>query len=528
MTFLLDAAEVLDLPTPALLAAGGDSRHTPDATGRNRYGNTYTPEHGLLTFGSCTSSTLSADAYAAAERLHGWLQALDRSFLEQAVEDLYERVRNEIVANISMLHAETMDVVITPSGTDAEMIALLVCLGDRPLTNIVVGAAEAGSGTGAAAACRHFDRVTPSGREVVPGEPVDAGVADRVTTVLLSIRNADGTQREDDGLDDEVRQATRQAVAHGRDVIIHVIAHSKTGVHAPSLSTVHELVEAHPGRVNVVVDAAQGRFSRRGLGESLSRGYITMTTGSKFFGGPPFAGAVLVPHVSGRRNFGLERLPDGFSDYFTPAMLPQRWSAARASLAEGANIGLLLRWWAALAEIRDYYSVPAQLRLEVLRRAQAMFPERIAASSHLALEAVPPPLVENNGRSRLLESNMTVFPFTCRGADGTLLGGDELRRIQLAVREPLATSPEHAATPVEVGALRAEIGQPVSLGGGPESPEVLRLALGAREIIRTCVVSATGATFEGRLDTLSDDISRTVRKLDHLVGQVGAPPSGPA
>ncbi len=519
MTLTLDLTGLRDRSTAELLASGGDSRHIPVAAGRNRYLNSYVPESGLLTFGSCTSSTLSEEAYAAAERLHGWLGALEPDLLEQAIDDLYERVRTEIIANVSMPNAETLDVVITPSGTDAEFVALLACLRERPLVNILVGAAEAGSGTALAAGGRHFDTRAPSGREVVPGEPVDAAIADRVETVRIGVRDGDGQPREEHDIDAEVEQRAEQAVADGNDVLVHVIAHSKTGVHAPSLSTVHRLVAAHPDRVNVVIDAAQGRFSRRGLRESLDRGYMTMTTGSKFFGGPPFAGAVLIPHHPWRVALGIEEFPGGFDDYFTPAMLPQSNSRARASLGGTANVGLLLRWWAALAEIRDYYSVPARLRLEVLRHAQTAFPEEIARSAHLHLEMVPPPLVEKEAM-RLLESKTTVFPFLCSDADGRPMSAERLREVRAAMRDPLSARHE---LPADAADLRVELGQPVTLGG-PESPCVLRLALGAREIIRTCVTTAPGATFGERIDSLDRDITLAVRKLDHLVGEFGSRP----
>jgi len=519
MTLAIDLTGLRDLSTAELLASGGDSRHVPGADGRNRYLNTYVPEKGLLTFGSCTSSTLSEEAYAAAERLHGWLGALEPHLLERAIDDLYERVRTEIIANISMPNAETLDVVVTPSGTDAEFVALLACLRERPLVNILVGAAEAGSGTVLAAGGRHFDTRTPSGREVVPGDPVDPAMEGRVETILVGVRDADGQPRDESNIDEEVQERVERAVAEGNDVLIHVIAHSKTGVHAPSLATVHRLVASHPERVNVVIDAAQGRFSRRGLRESLDRGYMTMTTGSKFFGGPPFAGAVLIPHHPWRIPLGVEAVPGGFDDYFTPAMMPQGSTRARASLSGAANIGLLLRWWAALAEIRDYYSVPAQLRLEVLRHAQSAFPARIATASHLQLEAIPPPLVENEAM-RLLESKTTVFPFQCRDVDGRPMVAEQLAEVRIGMRDPLSVRHD---LPAEVADLRVEIGQPVTLGG-PDSPCVLRLALGAREIIRTCVTSAPGATFGERIESLDRDITLAVSKLDHLAGEIGSRP----
>ncbi len=512
-TLVPGPAEIRALPTEELLASCGDSRHTLGSNGRNRYGNAYTPEDGLLTLGSCTSSTVSADAFGAAHRLHGWLSALDPPLLARAIDDLYERVRTEIVANVAMSQASNVDVVVTPSGTDAELIPLLACLQlGRPVTSILVGASEAGSGTAFAAAGLHFDAVTPSGRPVDAGSAIDEEIASRVHTLRVGIRTDDGSPRDEAEIDAEVQHAARQGIAAGRNVLLHVIAHSKTGVHAPSLEAVHELAAAHPDRVSVVIDAAQGRFSRRGLSDSLSRGYMTMTTGSKFFGGPPFAGAVLIPRASTAAP--IESFPAGFSDYLSPSMLPRTWRAARDSLADWYNVGVLLRWWAALAEIRDYYSVPAQLRLEVLRQFQSVVPATMASTSTLTLVTTPPPMVENDV-ARLLESKTTVFAFTCRTSDGTLLDVDELRALQRMMRDPIDPA-RTLDLPTELRDLRAELGQPVALGR-TSSRSVLRLALGARQIIRACVVSSTGSTFGERLDALTDEVSATVRKLDQLV-----------
>jgi len=509
------------MTTEQLLSSYGDSRHTVGPHGRNRYGNRYSPEPGLLSFGSCTSSTVSEVAFEAADRLHGWLRALGSDVLGQSVDDLYERVRTELVSNIAMNSAATLEVALCPSGTDAELIPLLVALAEgSEVTTILVGPSEAGSGTGDAAAATHFDTVTPRGHEVEPGTPVDVAVTARVRLERVRIRDADGAPRDEDDVDDEVRAILRQAVGRGDHALLHIIAHSKTGVHAPSLRCVDELVHAHPGQVDVVIDAAQGRFSRAGLAESLARGYMVMVTGSKFFGGPPFAGAVLVPHDRAGGRAVPTAVPEGFGDYFVPAMLPRSWREARASLSPGLGLGVLMRWWAALAEIRDYYSVPAALRLEVLRRFQAVVPGIIAATKHLELTTVPPP-PEPRDDTRLLESNTTVFPFTCRAPDGTLLGMDQLRALAAAVR---GGSPLDEQLSPQLAVLRCELGQPVELASGPTSLPVLRIALGGRDIIRACVTPAAGTTFAERLERLERDLTLTLTKVDALVH--GAAPGG--
>jgi hypothetical protein len=45
----------------------------------------------------------------------------------------------------------------------------------------------------------------------------------------------------------------------------------------------------------MVVDACQGRFEKKMVKDLLDANAITLYTGSKFFRGPPFSGAVFVP-----------------------------------------------------------------------------------------------------------------------------------------------------------------------------------------------------------------------------------------
>jgi hypothetical protein len=516
MTVAMTAtADALSVTTERLLAASGDSRHTIGPDGTNRYGNRYVPEPGLMSYGSCTSSTISEVAFEAAERLHGWLRALESDALEQSVDDLYERVRTELVSNIAMPRASAVDVVLCPSGTDAELVSLLVALAEsHRATTVLVGAAEAGSGTIHAAQGCHFDAVTPGGRQVTAGAPIDDATAERVRRERVSIRDGHGRPRDVSDIDDEVRAHAVAAVGRGEHVLLHVIAHSKTGVHAPSLEVVHELVAAYPGRVDVVIDAAQGRFSRKGLGESLGRGYMAIVTGSKFFGGPPFAGAVLVPHQRAGGSSTPVHVPQGFSDYLTATMFPRSWTAARESVSGALNLGLLLRWWAALAEIRDYYSVPSALRLDVLRRFHTVVPGIVDEAEHLELSTVTPPWHRIDD-TRLLESNTTVFPFTCRAGDGRLLGMDELRGIAAAVRHG---SPDDARIPAHLAPLRCELGQPVELGSATSSFPVLRIALGGRDIIRACVTPSAGTTFDDRIELLTREVTLVLQKVDALVG----------
>lgn len=498
--------------TERLLALNGDSRHAIGPGGRNRYSNRYRPEPGLVTLGSCTSSTVSAEAFSDAAQLHEWLSRVQPAHLSGAMDDLYERVRLDVANSFVPPPAPPTDVVITPSGTDAEFIPLLVALSRHErVTNVLVGPAEAGSGTELAAAARHFDPVTPRGREVEVGAPLNSDMARRVEVATVPIRDSAGAPRSPDDIDAEVREVTRSRVASGRGVLVTVIAHSKTGVHAPRLKAVNRLAEEYRGAVDVVIDAAQGRFSRSGLRSALSQGFMVIATGSKFFGGPPFAGCVLIPQPSSGEP-PVRQIPAAMDDYLSPAMLPRTWRDARAGLSEWHCLGLSLRWWAALREIRTYYSVPARLRYGVLRSLQDDVPRLLERSAHLEFTSVPALAAEQEPR-RLLESNVTVFSFRCRDRDGNYLGNQALGRLRAVVRDalPLSQSPW---LPADVRELRAEIGQPVFVGPNKSEPSYLRLAIGGREIVRACGLDDQ---VDAGMSGLIRDVRQTIRKLDAVL-----------
>ncbi|CAN0520998.1 unnamed protein product, partial [Laminaria digitata] len=68
----------------------------------------------------------------------------------------------------------------------------------------------------------------------------------------------------------------------------------------------------------VVVDACQLRSEAENIRKYAALGFLTLVTGSKFYCGPPFCGAVLFPPAAlAELELGHEHLPPGFEDYFT-------------------------------------------------------------------------------------------------------------------------------------------------------------------------------------------------------------------
>ena len=193
------------------------------------------------------------------------------------------------------------------------------------------------------------------------GQAVDKSLASRVSIHRIDIRDGNGRQLSSCEIDLAVFQAAADAAMAGAHVIVHLVAHSKTGIHAPSLDAIRCLKAEMQNDVTIVVDAAQGRLAPEAYQTVLKGGSLLSLTGSKFFGGPPFCGALLVPSNCQPSGRGLKQLPSGFNDYFSRDALPESWTQLRSQCDDWFNTGLLLRWTAAIAEMTAFFQVDPEI-----------------------------------------------------------------------------------------------------------------------------------------------------------------------
>src|SRR5262249_9773826 len=153
---------------------------------------------------------------------------------------------------------------------------------------------------------------------------------------------------------------------------------------------VRRLHERHRPRVNIVVDACQMRLGKAQLRAYLNAGFLVQITGSKFFIGPPFARGVLVPRAVADPAAGMAPPPPSFGAYFSRQEWPSGWTRFTAGLPTDANLGLLLRWQAALAEMEAFNRIPDRLRIETMTALAQQLRADIAASDCMALVAAEP------------------------------------------------------------------------------------------------------------------------------------------
>jgi hypothetical protein len=425
---------------PALidaLASGGDERIARDAAGVNRYGTPAHPDDGAVWLSSSTASAITPGGYRAAAAA---FRALRLGTSEPAV--WFDAIRQRLLRLLGVAGAE---IVLSASGTETEFLALHAAraLLGPCLRNIVIAPKETGSGVMNAAAGRHFTSSCVRGDAVVKGAFLDGFDCGPADVRAVSLRDDFGGVRSGADLDAEIEALCAEADADERAILLHDLDCSKTGLAGPRRETVARLKARYGERMLVVVDACQLRCTPETIRDHLALGHFVMISGSKFAGGPPFCGALLVPprHVAALRR---ARIPHGLGAYTSrhdwPHALQPR--LARSGCADH-NFGLGLRWEAALHEIEAYHALPKGLRHDVTVAFGNAVEAELAA--HAGLKPVP------DARRPDLPDR-TIFPIVI--GDGSAASAAAL---WAALRQPLEAHPGryYLGQPVEVGAVSA-------------------------------------------------------------------------
>src|ERR1700722_2805520 len=344
-------------PLDRLLGSGGDPRLTINpASGLNEYGCQPFPCPDTLSFSSSTATSISQRAYDRAhEARDSLMQSAIAIGIEAAFDARVEAMREELKACLGLSRTQA-DVVFSPSGTDSQLQALFLTrarLGPA-LTTIIVAADQTGSGTVNTARGYHFSAATANGSRVRKGEPI-AGLAHSVSSVALRLFDEAGNIRPQAASDSMVLGAVESAIADGSHVLLQVMDSSKFGWRAPSERCLDEISMRWPDQVQIVVDACQMRLGRTRLRKYLDRGYLVIMTGSKFFTGPPFSGALLVPSVLAQDVDTASDIAPGLLEYSSRSDWPKNWPGLRSRFPVRANFGQWLRWEEGLEEIRAYY-----------------------------------------------------------------------------------------------------------------------------------------------------------------------------
>jgi hypothetical protein len=459
----------LALPASGLMVGDGDRRLDIDpATGLNIYGCSPLPKPDSLDFASSTASTISLRGMEAAEALRRTLLGASiRGRLDRALQTAANEIKTDILSALGFHEQDGVTVVLAASGTTATLIATHLCLAgySAPSAAVIVGSDETGRGITMAATGRHPGARTPLGRTVKVGGPI-AGFPRDFSWSHVAIRYNDLRPLPIPAVTAAIAVQIRALIDEGRRPILHAIEGSKTGLSAPGFAGIVALRKLFPD-LAIIVDACQWRGGSAILRRYIEVGCLVIVTGSKFFGGPAFSGAVLLPSGYDRSTVPLAK---GLADYSWRGDWPVRCDSARLSLHDRANPGLLLRWQAALAEVAAFDALPAGRAGEIVRSFRS-FAEREFGGGAFALV----PMHAN------ADEPSSIVTFAVRDGNGGWLGMDGLTRLYRLLIQDLSEllPPGASAEDRRLAALPCHIGQPVAFSAGPY-PAALRLSIGAR------------------------------------------------
>ena len=509
----------LFMPLDDILLRGGDPRLALDPKSRlNAYGCGPLPAPDTLSFASSTASTISERAYARAGLARaGLMRSAIAHGLEQAFDTRLEQMREELRCHLK-LSAFEADIVFSPSGTDSQLHALFLARAwfGSPPTMLVVGSDQTGSGTVHTARGRHFSSRTASGCQVAKDMPIAGLSGDSVALPLLDAM-LDPTRELAAPADHDsaVLEAVEAAVTRGAGVLLQIMDASKLGWRAPGEACLEEIATRWPDKVRIVVDACQMRLSRPRLRRYLDRGYMVLITGSKYFGGPAFSGALLVPTAMSPALDRGDGIAPGLLDYASRSDWPRNWTALRSCFASRPNLGQWLRWEAALAEIDAYYQVPASFRALALCESRKAIESLIALSPSLRPLARPP-----SGTAEDEEfADATIFPFLVHRDHGPL-SVDDCRGLYRVLGNDQRDATAGTEADRDVASRRCLIGQPVGIESrGGQLAGALRLCVGARLVTETW--SPDPHLARRNLQRELDRVAIVVAKIELLLGPAG-------
>lgn len=379
--------QLLERSAHELMAMGGDHRIIiNDEIGLNIYGCKPYPSN-TISYSSSTGSNISSSAYSFIRSYLDYLRkecgkTEDKNgFFINEYEKLRQRIKDFYELD------PTNEIVFGPSGTDVEFIALAISRkhNNQGVHNIILGANEVGSGIENAAKGCYFSPETPKGKTVKVGAVIEGFESYDISTAYLPIRTSGGNVISDKDLMHNFVVEINNALKENKRPLIHVIHSSKTGLILPSWDTILEMKNIFGKEIDIIVDACQGRLSIYSLNRYLSFGAMVLLTGSKFLSGPPFSGALILPGFLSRRIKNIEDLPIGLSSIFGQTEFPIQWQNPECVEFDFINIGLLLRWKAAIYEMNKIFKIPNHRLKYVIDRFRDQVRQMVEDTNFLSL-----------------------------------------------------------------------------------------------------------------------------------------------
>jgi len=478
---------IVEAPLEKILISHGDTRLVLDSKKLNKYGVPPNPRPQAIHFSSSTASPISEYGFKFCEILR-------RSFVNEIARDadleaiLYSRLGQMIcceILKLAHLDKSQADVVVVPSGTDAEKIAVGLALANMkgsPVTNVIIGSEESGSFVREAAQGNYYDNVV-AGKEIYKkGEKI--WINSDIKLVEVPIRTLDGAPLEINILMKKIRDIVEEEISADRHVMVHILQTSKTGLSGPTAKDFSDALGELIFKIDVVVDACQMRADFKELGDLIRRGWLVQISGSKFLTGPPFSGAILVPTAYSQRYEKLKPLLEQ-----SPAMNDLAfWDCEyemKSNNAENKNtlqFGVMFRWIPALIEYQLYDKIPLKDREDLVEAFRVILKKQITKFRSLEIENLLS-LDQRSTEKRYEQETIFLLRVLGKTSSGELkyLEEEDYRHMFRLLNEDLSEFFKNSKTIDQAIAKKmVHLGQPVKVTANGKDRTILRIVLGAR------------------------------------------------
>jgi hypothetical protein len=438
-----------------LLASGGGTALWPDpATGRTAAGSALQPAAHEIWFSSTDTTAPSAKAHADA------LAILTRVMGTPGAGGLtlsrwFENLRERITA---LYGTQDCTVFLSPSIHAGRNLARAIAYA---IHGTRLGELSAGH-----------------------GESSDFPAPDCLVDVAL--RGEDGLPREREAIEAE---ALDLAASLDSPLFLHLLHRSRGGLKGLSWDFAQEVAQF--SEIFALVDASAMRAEPEELQSELGKGACVLIAGSTFLSGPEGCAALLVPNdlLSLMRHQPPADLVEDLRAYD----LPFYWrEPLLGRIAGRVNIGLGLRWSAALSEAERYHAAASGVRMAVLEGFTQKVRTRLTRCEYM----LPDAYFDDSD--------------ALRGAIVPLVVPDLRGRQAIAIADDLRQA---LAMPLDdQGDAICHLGTPLDLQGQAALP----LSASAAMVSDVTERIARGISFERAMAPVLRDIDTLFLKLERL------------
>lgn len=510
--------ENLAKPTEFLLMSGGDLRLNIDEFELlNKYGCRPFPRPEAFTFASSTATSVSNYAFDKTDKVRTILihNSL-KNGLNNATLDFSELLKNNLRKSLKI--KDDCQIIFSPSGTDSSLQigAITQIITNKEITHVLVASDETGSGIATALKGRHFENTTALNYPVKQGDKIE-GFRD-VELIKVPFRDENGQLKTSNQLDTEIFDAISKTNDLGRHVVLHTMDQSKLGYQSPSKEMIHNLNTLNDLSIQIIVDGSQLRLDPIDIRQYLNKGYIVTITGSKYFTGPPYAGALIVPKsVSESINVVKNTLPKGLTQYYNHSDWPLSWGCSN-SLPDGFNYGSYMRWNAAIVEMDRYFKTPILYRNLGIEMFCNFVEDSIKDAPFLEpLFGDETKINTYNTEDFGLRNIRTIFPFFIL-KNNQALTVDKVKKLYLLLNSDISDQFEGSSLEIiRLAAQKCHIGQAVNVKYGNDlQSAVLRISLGARVISESWVNRDISLYFRN-IEAQMNQITVIIKKIELIL-----------